>query len=224
MRLRWRDLGSLATSIWLVACRPAAEVPHSAARHERAGRPALPAAATRSLVPPQPKKPAPTAAPSATPQPGRAISGTLHEVDLAPSALADALSAMRETRELAAIFRPFSEQALRRASAAQRTQPGSPGLLAARPALLWSPTRGERLLVVSGDTPRGAMLLAYAPAASGAPRFAGSYQTRGEHVPILLGARPGAGEELLFSTCWACGGEGGALRLDSGGRPQIVPR
>jgi hypothetical protein len=219
MRLRWRDIGHSALWAWLGACGAAPAAPYVAPQHERAAPPAPPAAPTATAP-----KPAPAAVhPAAAPRPGRALSDTLHEVELAPSALADALSAMRETRELATHFRPFSEQTLRRALAAQRAQPGAPALLSTRAALLWSPARGERLLVLSGDTPQGAMLLAYAPAASGAPRFAGSYQTRGDHAPILLGARPGAGEELSFSTCWACGGESGALRLD-GGRAQIVLR
>jgi hypothetical protein len=220
MRLRWREIGCSALWVWLGACGTAPATPYVAPRHERAAPP-VPAAAPTAA---SPKPAAAVLQQVAPPRPGRALSATLHEVELAPSALADALSAMRETRELATSFRPFSEQALRRAQAAQRAQQSTPGLLTTRAALLWSPARGERLLVLSGDTPQGATLLAYAPGASGAPDFAGSYQTRGEHAPILVGARPGAGEELSFSTCWACGGEGGALRLDGGGRPQIVLR
>lgn len=158
------------------------------------------------------------------PRLGRTLSGALREVSLEPAALLQALTSMPETRDLAANFRPFSEQALSRALAAQRAQQASAGVQVARGALLWSPPRHESLLVLSGDTPQGAMLLAYAPRASGQPHFAGSYQTRGEHAPIMLGARAGAGEELLFSTCWACGGESGALRFDGGGRPRVVLR
>jgi hypothetical protein len=230
VKLRWRNLGCSAALAWIAACHAGCGAPAGApqgAAHQRAARArtvtkpaARPAAATKP-----PAAHAPAAAPQATaPRPGRALSGALREVSLEPGALLKALSAMPETRDLAANFRPFSEQALSRALAAQRAQQGTAGVQVARAALLWSAPRHEALLVLSGDTPQGAMLLAYAPRAGGAPQFAGSYQTRGEHAPIMLGARASASEELLFSTCWACGGEGGVLRFDGGGRPRVVAR
>jgi hypothetical protein len=231
VKLRWRNLGCSAALAWIAACHAGCGAPAAAppgADHEqRSARAASAAAkpAARSAPVKVPAAHAPAAArPAAVPRPGRTLSGALREVSLAPGALLEALSAMPETRDLAVNFRPFSEQALSRALAAQRAQQGTAGVQVARAALLWSAPRHEALLVLSGDTPQGAMLLAYAPRASGPPHFAGSYQTRGEHAPIMLGARGSASEELLFSTCWACGGEGGALRFDSGGRPRVVPR
>jgi hypothetical protein len=221
VKLRWRNLGCSAALAWIAAghagCGAPAGAPQGAADPQRAAPAAKPAAR------PAPAK-LPAAPKAAVPRPGRALSGALREVSLEPGVLLKALSAMPETRDLAANFRPFSEQALSRALAAQRAQQGTAGVQVARAALLWSPPRHEPLLVLSGDTPQGAMLLAYAPRAAGPPHFACSYQTRGEHAPILLGARASAGEELLFSTCWACGGEGGALRFDGGGRPRVIAR
>jgi hypothetical protein len=228
--LRWWNLCCSAALAWIAACHTGCGAPAAApqgARHEPRSARAAPAAkpAARPAPAKVPTPHAPSAAPqAAVPRPGRALSGALREVSVEPGALLHALSAMPETRELAANFRPFSEQALSRALVAQRAQQGLAGLQVARAALLWSPARHEPLLVLSGDTPQGAMLLAYAPRASGPPHFAGSYQTRGEHAPIMLAARASASEELLFSTCWGCGGEGGALRFDGGGRPRVIPR
>jgi hypothetical protein len=230
VKLRWRNLGCSAALAWIAACHAGCGAPDAApqgADHEqrRAHAASAPKPAARPAHAKVPAAQAPATAPQAAmPRPGRALSGALREVSLAPGALLQALSAMPETRDLAANFRPFSEQALSRALAAQRAQQGTAGVQVARAALLWSPARHEPLLVLSGDTPQGAMLLAYAPRTAGPPHFAGSYQTRGEHAPIMLGARGSAGEELVFSTCWACGGEGGALRFDGGGRPRVVPR
>jgi hypothetical protein len=226
MTFRWRDIGCCAALAWLSACHAVPEAPRGGANKKPAVRPAAAAPAAR----PTPDRPATSVrAPAATqraapPRPGRVLTSSVREVSLEPGALDAALGAMPETRDLAATFRPFGEQALSRAWTAQRAQQGIAGVQAARTALLWTPPRGEQVLVLSGDTPQGAVLLAFTPRPSGGPRFAASYRTRGEHAPILLGARAGAAEELLFSTCWACGGEGGALRLDPAGRPRLVLR
>lgn len=226
--LRWRTIRWTAAIAWLAACSTGNGAPRASAHGERAPRPAAaprsPASPARAGKTPASTPVAAPARPPAPPRPGRALSPALREVSLEPSALAEILAAMPETRALAAKFRPFSEQALSRALAAQRARQAAAPAPLGRAALLWSPPRGDQVMVLSGDTPQGAMLLAYATGAAGGPRFAGSYQTRGEHAPILFGARGGAREELLFSTCWACAGEGGALRVDAAGRPRLVLR
>jgi hypothetical protein len=83
--------------------------------------------------------------------------------------------------------------------------------------------RGEELVVLSGDAQAGAALIAFYPTASG-PRFAGSLITKDEHTPILVAYKSDTRDELLYSTCWGCGGEGGALRLDPSARLRFLAR
>ena len=139
--------------------------------------------------------------------------------------LTAALVAMPETRELAAEFRLFSHGELGQAlTQAGRSQSSLAPWQAIRGVLTWSPVRGEQIVVASGDTPRGALVVAYYPLAEGQVRFAGSYEAKGEHTPILVAYKSDVRDELLYSTCWGCGGEGGALRLDDTARLRFLPR
>lgn len=135
------------------------------------------------------------------------------------------LEAMPETRALAASFRLARSGELTQAltQAGRSLQSLSPWQ-AASPAFVWSPVRGEELTLLSGDSQNGAALIAFYPLPDGSLRFAGSYVTKDEHVPLLLAYKEDARDELLFSTCWGCGGEGGALQLSPEGRPRFLQR
>lgn len=136
-----------------------------------------------------------------------------------------ALAAMPETAALSAGLRIHQSGALMEAlKIAGRSQSSLAPWQAIQGPLLWSPTPGEELVVISGDTAGGAVVLAYYPNVNGAPRFAASYETRGEHTPLLIAYKSDTREELLYSTCWGCGGEGGALRLDADARVRFLPR
>jgi hypothetical protein len=132
---------------------------------------------------------------------------------------------MPETRALAESFRLARTGELMQAlSVAGRSSQSLSPWQSAGASFAWSPRRGEELVVLSGDTQTGAALLAYYPLPGGAVRFAGSYVTKDEHVPILVAYKEDTRDELLFSTCWGCGGEGGAVRLDDAARLRFVPR
>jgi hypothetical protein len=131
---------------------------------------------------------------------------------------------MPETRALAGGFRLHAAKNLLSALAnAGRSGQSLAPWQAATPAFAWSPLPGQNLVILSGDSPAGAALIAYFSTREG-PRFAGSFTTTGEHVPILVAYKSDTHDELLYSTCWGCGGEGGALRLDEGQRLRFVPR
>jgi hypothetical protein len=136
-----------------------------------------------------------------------------------------ALASMPETAAVAEQFRPFSRDDFTRALAtAGYSRAGLSPWQAAERALVWRPVRGEEVRLLVGDTPRGALLVVYYPLEGGKSRFAGSYQTAGEHTAILLAYKVDTPGELLFSTCWGCGGEGGAIQLGADGRVHIVQR
>jgi hypothetical protein len=159
---------------------------------------------------------------SATPTPGPHL--PFRALELTPDAARDALSAMPETRALASGFRLHAAKNLLSALAnAGRSAQSLAPWQAATAAFAWSPLPGQNLVILSGDSPAGAALIAYFPAREG-PRFAGSFTTRNEHVPILVAYKSDTHDELLYSTCWGCGGEGGALRLDEAQRLHFMPR
>jgi hypothetical protein len=139
--------------------------------------------------------------------------------------LREVLTSMPETRELAGQFHPFSRDDVTRSlQAAGHSRGGvAPWQVAEKP-LRWHPVRGEELVVITGDTPRGALLVAYYPLAGGKNLFAGSYETKGEHTALILAYKIDVPRELLFSSCWGCGGEGGALELGEDSRVQLVQR
>jgi hypothetical protein len=145
-------------------------------------------------------------------------------LDLALDAAREALRAMPETRPFAGEFRLHAARDLLSAltNAGRSGQSLSPWQ-AATPAFAWSPLPGQSLVILSGDSPAGAALIAYYPTREG-PRFAGSFITKGEHAPILVAYKSDTHDELLYSTCWGCGGEGGALRLDETQRLRFMPR
>jgi hypothetical protein len=163
-------------------------------------------------------------APQAQVYPSQPAFPAFRELDSDVKSSTQVLEAMPETRALATGFRPFSQQSVDQALASARAQPGMASWHVARTALIWSPRRGEEIVVLSGDTPQGALLVAYYPLPAGAARFAGSYHTRGDHAPILVAHKSDAREELLFSTCWGCAGEGGTIRLDGEARVRLSLR
>jgi hypothetical protein len=134
------------------------------------------------------------------------------------------LRAMPETRAFATSFSLQAQSSMLAAlGAAGRSSQSLSPWQAATPAFAWSPLPGEEVTVLSGDSPAGAALVAFYPTADG-PRFAGSFVTKDEHTPILVAYKSDTRDELLFSTCWGCGGEGGALRLDPSQRLRFMPR
>lgn len=159
----------------------------------------------------------------------KAASATQAHSGEAQSAAPDVRSVLREmpeTEPWADRFKLWSEAALGEALS-RKDQPllNLAPYEAAPARFRWSPEPGKALVLLSGDTPEGASLLAYRPAPRGGkPTFAGSYRTQGEHTPIMLAQRPDKPSELLFSTCWGCGGEGGAIALDAAGKLRFSPR
>lgn len=159
------------------------------------------------------------------PYPEESTSEPFKEQAWDPTKLRALLEAMPETRAVAAEFRPFtSEQVTQRLAASGRSHSGIAPWVLAPKGLLWSPVHGEQLGVVAGDTPGGAMLIVYYREASGSPLFGASYLTRGEHEAILVAYKPDVPREVLFSTCWGCGGEGGAIELGPDARVRIAQR
>jgi len=147
------------------------------------------------------------------------------EQKLSKEALTKILTSVPAMRDVAETFRLFSareiDQGLEDAHTSRmRMAPW----IAAPSALAWSPVHGEQVLVLTGDTPKGALLIALYPLRDGSYTLIGSLESAQEHLPFVVGYKPDAPKELLFSTCWGCGGEGGAISAGEDARIAIQPR
>ena len=66
--------------------------------------------------------------------------------------------------------------------------------------------------------------IAYASSPGGELTFGGSFELKNEPDPVVVAFHPDNQRELLWSSCWGCGGEGGAITLRDDGRVVIVQR
>jgi formylglycine-generating enzyme required for sulfatase activity len=75
----------------------------------------------------------------------------------------------------------------------------------------WSPVRGEQLLVLSGHVSQGALVAVLHSLGDGHYRHAASTVVAEDDATIALGASTEHRQQLIWSTCWDCMGEGGAI-------------
>jgi formylglycine-generating enzyme required for sulfatase activity len=122
------------------------------------------------------------------------------------------LAAMPEVARFAPDFRPFGPEEVDRAlGRGGRTREALGGWALMAGVLEWWPEQGERVWVLAGTSGDDAVLVAAYPMPDGSYRHAASFVLEGERVPIAVAWGLTSQRELLWSSCWGCGGEGGAL-------------
>lgn len=87
----------------------------------------------------------------------------------------------------------------------------------------WSPTFGEDILVLAGRSRVGSWVAALWVLPDGRYRHASSFLLQNDAVPIAL-AFGEARREVVWSSCWNCGGEHGAVSYTDANRVLIVQR
>lgn len=87
----------------------------------------------------------------------------------------------------------------------------------------WSPTFGEDILVFAGRSRVGSWVAAVWVLPDGRHRHASSFLLQNDAVPIAL-AFGEARREVVWSSCWNCGGEHGAVSYTDESRVLIVQR
>jgi len=116
-----------------------------------------------------------------------------------------------ELRRFAADFRSVTstgvDQALGRGGYTRETIPWS----FLESVLVWSPAVGEQVWVVAGTGGGAGIIAALYPMPDGTFEHAGSFIFADEPVSVAVAWDVGSPRELLWSTCWACGGESGAV-------------
>ncbi|MCC6874340.1 MAG: hypothetical protein IT378_08575 [Sandaracinaceae bacterium] len=86
----------------------------------------------------------------------------------------------------------------------------------------WSPAPGEEAWVIAGRTPTATIVAVIYPLAGdrgeeqGRVLHGASFVMADEVVPIALLRTGASRSELLWTACWGCGGESGAIRFDDG--------
>jgi hypothetical protein len=88
--------------------------------------------------------------------------------------------------------------------------------------LLWSPVPGDELLVAVGHGQRDSFIVALYRLPDNHYKLASSLLLVNDLGPFVLAYHPEVRERLLWSSCWKCAGEGGAVSLRDGRRVVIV--
>jgi len=88
--------------------------------------------------------------------------------------------------------------------------------------VLWNPLPGEELLVVVGHGARDSFIVAMYRLPDNRYKLASSLLLVNDLGPFVIAYHPEVRERLLWSSCWKCAGEGGAVSLRDGRRVVIV--
>jgi hypothetical protein len=140
-------------------------------------------------------------------------------------AIRAALASVPALAKLAPSFEPFTDAdvsaALRRGGQSRE----SLRLWTFMPAAFaWSPGPGEELWVLAGRTAQGALLALLYPLPQGRFAHANSTLIVEPDATIAIGASTQYPAQLTWTTCYACAGEGGTIRLRDDGRVELAYR
>jgi hypothetical protein len=136
---------------------------------------------------------------------------TFRRVELAPSALAEMLKSVPQLRKLSGDVKYFDESAAK--EVLSRADAGAPPAnvnLTTAP-LLWNPTPGEEILLVTGIAGDDSFIVAFYRLPGERHRIGSSLVLRKERGPIALAFNGYVKRRLSWATCWECPGEWGNI-------------
>ncbi|MFK7988650.1 MAG: formylglycine-generating enzyme family protein [Sandaracinaceae bacterium] len=134
------------------------------------------------------------------------------------------LAQIPELAQYADTFEPYGEeQALRALARGDATEEDLPWQLARGP-FSWSPGPGEEVWLVTGRAGERTIIAAMYPLTGGGVRHAASFVLDDEVAPVALLRTPNERREILWSTCWSCMGESGAIRFDDDATIAVLQR
>jgi hypothetical protein len=173
-------------------------------------------------------KPAPAAAPAPAPPAAAAavaVESGVRPLTLDLAALRKLLADAPALAALAADFVPFEtadvDAALKRGKRGRESitvwkfQPA---------AFSWTPTPGRELWIVTGRSAKRSLIAVFERRADGRNEHAASTILDEPETSIAVGHSAQIPAELLWTTCYGCAGEGGAIRLRADGRVEFVYR
>lgn len=114
-----------------------------------------------------------------------------------------------ELERFADAFVPFDEEQMQRA--VDRGEEGLRGWELTGGAFAWSPGDGEEARILAGQTGTDSLIALLYVLPDGSLQHASSFVLQNENVPIAVAFTPPSNDELLWSACWGCLGEGGSI-------------
>ncbi len=189
---------------WLTAATPAHAEPAAPTPAPAAPKPAAPAAAKAKAAP----------AAAIAPKVAAPAPGSVDPLALDVAAVRKLLSGVPALAPLADDFTLFeaadTDAALRRGGRSQ----SSITVWAFQPsAFSWKPSPDRELWVLTGRSGKHALLAVFERRADGTTEHAASAIFDEPDATIAVGFGATTPGELLWTTCYACRGEGGAIRL-----------
>ena len=155
-------------------------------------------------------------------EPGRR---TFREVPLDATEARDILRTVPELARLAEDFTPVSaagvDRALARGGASRETVQFH---FVEDEALVWSPGFGEEIWLLAGTGAGSAVVAALHSMPDGSFVHGASFVLRDEETPIVLAWDRTQPAEVLWSACWSCAGEGGAVTMREDRTVVVVQR
>jgi hypothetical protein len=88
--------------------------------------------------------------------------------------------------------------------------------------VLWSPELGTELLVATGRSKTASFVVALHVLPHDKYRFASSFVMLNDAAPVVIAYEPSNRKQLLWSACWGCAGEQGAVSLREDHKVMIV--
>ena len=164
------------------------------------------------------------ATPVAYPRVARARS-MFEDRALATAELRQMLASVPEVARFAQRFTPYDADDVDRAlgrGGLSREALGGWELMAG--VLLWAPAEGEHVWVIAGTSGPDSLIAVLYPMPDGTFLHAASFVLEAEATSIAIAYGVTSQRELLWSTCWGCGGEGGAITLKDDATVVITQR
>jgi formylglycine-generating enzyme required for sulfatase activity len=157
--------------------------------------------------------------------PASKLGPVARKIALEPSQLAEIFATIPQLSSLQSI-RYFSDPedpttVLKRGKTSQGA-PDTEGFTLTTSPLLWNPAPGDELVVVLGRGAKDSFIVALYKLPDNRYRLASSLLLVNDLGPFALAFHPEVRERLLWSSCWKCAGEGGAVSLRDGRRVIIV--
>lgn len=145
--------------------------------------------------------------------------------EMPTSELRQVLASVPELARFAADFVPAdAEDATRALARGDHDRTTVNGWEVADHVLRWSPVPGEEAWVITGTGAGSTLLALVYPMPDGSFRHAASYVLENQETSIAVAYTPASRRELLWSACWSCPGEGGAITHMDDARIVVVHR
>ena len=140
-------------------------------------------------------------------------------------ALRAALAQIPELQRYAADFEPLDrDDAVRALGRGHVDETALAGWQLAVAPFQWSPVPGDVTWVIAGHSGEDTVLAVLYELADGSLAHAGSLIIEGERAPLAIARDPATRDQLQWSTCWGCIGEGGDVRFGEDAIIRVLTR